>query len=96
MAMVLEGFQDTKETVSADARGRVTLGADAKDALFAVSRNELGQILLTPVVTVRKHEAWLWQDPIAMASVVRGLQQLADGQMHAVDFSGFANLDAED
>ena len=96
MAVALEGFKDTNETISADGRGRVTLGAEVKDTLFRVSRNEVGQILLTPVVTVPKHQAWLWQNQLAMASVQRGMQQAAQGDVHPADFSQYADLDIDD
>ena len=92
MTITVEEFEDTKETVSADARGRVTLGSELKDELFTISRNVLGQILLTPVTAVPKHERWLWQNPAALSAVRQGLEEAKSGLGKAVDYSQYADI----
>ncbi|MBU6429058.1 MAG: hypothetical protein KGR26_08615, partial [Cyanobacteria bacterium REEB65] len=50
-----------------------------------------GEILLVPIVEILEREAWLYQNPEALASVQRGLAQSAKGQLKYLgDFSQFA------
>ena len=44
--------------------------------------NDAGQILLDPVVNIPERELWLWQNPDALASVQRGIQQSEAGEAH--------------
>ena len=85
-------FEEIISTVTADSRGRIVLGSVVKDEMFTIRRNRLGQILLTPVVIISKHELWLWQNPDALSSVQRGLQQV--GQ--PASFAQYADLEIED
>ena len=98
MATILDDhFIDTKGVVKKDARGRVALGPEATDALFSVSRNRHGQYLLTPVVQIPAHEAWLWNNKDALDSVQRGLEDAKSGRIHDMgSFAQFADLDIED
>jgi hypothetical protein len=70
--------------VRPDAKRRVTLGkalADIEeDVRFDVYRNDRGQIVLDPQVSVPASEAWLYRNPEALASVRRGLQESAAGK----------------
>jgi hypothetical protein len=93
---VIEEFEEIGATVEADVRGRIALGPDAKETLFLVHRNSVGQYLLTPVVTIPKHEAWLWNNPAALADVRQGLSEAKAGLGKVVDFSQFADIEIED
>ena len=64
----------------ADKRGRVTLGPQVSDKEFTVTVTPRGEYVLTPVVTMPEHEAWLFQSSEALASVRRGLADAAAGR----------------
>lgn len=90
------GFQVVKHSATLDNRGRLTLGFQPEASAFQVSVNAQGQILLEPVVTLPQRELWLWRNPVAVASVKRGLEQAA--RWETVDlgsFSQYANLELE-
>ncbi len=78
--------------VGLDARKRVSLakaiaalngsvGKKNCDLRFEIHMNEAGQILLSPQV-IPPEEAWLYKNPKALASVRRGLKQLAGGKRY--------------
>jgi hypothetical protein len=96
MNVSLDEFVKVHEHVTKDARGRVTLGPDVTDEHFMVSRNAVGQILLTPVTAVPTYEMWLWNNPAALASVQRGIAQAANGDGKVIDYSQYADLAIED
>jgi len=48
------------------------------DLRFSVCVNEVGQLLLSPVISVPLHEAWLYKNPAALGKVLRGLSQSSD------------------
>jgi hypothetical protein len=73
-----------------DAAGRITIGKENKDKLYAVQPQANGDILLSPVVIRHEREAWLFDNPEALESVKRGLEQSARGEIHDLgDFSEF-------
>jgi len=77
--LVREGdFQDCG-AVKPDAKHRVVLKGPAHE-FYRLYRNDAGQILLDPQVMVSAHEAWLFKNNKALASVRRGLQQMAEGK----------------
>ena len=64
--------------------GRVTLGAALKDldgASFNVYRDRRGRIILEPQVSIPASEAWLFRNKRALASVARGLDEIADAKV---------------
>jgi len=68
----------------ASLNGKLTKKSKARDEScirFTIDMNDAGQILLTPL-TVSSHEAWLSKNPKALASVRRGLRQLAYGKRY--------------
>lgn len=91
-----EKFERVGET-GLDARKRVSIskaiaalnGTLAKksgldkscDLRFEIYLNDAGQILLSPHV-LHPEEAWLYKNPKALASVRRGLKQLAGGKRY--------------
>jgi len=104
-AIVDEHFEPAGES-TLDDRNRVTLSR-AVDQLrsllgdealarvrLTVSINKVGQILLTPEVPVPAHEAWLFQNPAALAKVREGIAQAGRGEVRHVDsFAEFADDD---
>ena len=63
-----------------DSSGRIIIGKEFKDKQFAVHKLPNGDILLSPMVVRHEREAWLYENPEAMASVDRGLEQSARGE----------------
>ena len=96
MVVALEEFKDMDTTLSADDRGRITLGSIAKSRKYIVSRNAVGQLLLTPAVVIPEYEQWLWKNPAALAAVQEGLKEAAEGKGRAVDFSQYADIEIDD
>lgn len=67
---------DTKHRL---ALGKALAGLD-DEVRFDVYRNERGQILLDPQVSVPAAEVWLYRNPEALAAVRRGLAEAAEGK----------------
>ena len=88
------GFRPRKGYVHPDARGRLTLGAAARDEDYRVYVNERGQILLDPVVAIPASEAWLWESPALRASMERALTQSGEGEFE--DLGSFAQYADDD
>ncbi len=63
--------------VRVDSKNRISLGklAGGKITSFKVYRNASGQYILDPQVTIPAHEAWLYQNPKALAAVKKGLEE---------------------
>jgi hypothetical protein len=84
--------------VRPDAKKRVTLGKALtgldEDVRFNVYRNDNGQIVLDPQVSIPASEAWLYRNPEALASVRRGLQQAAEGK--TISLGSFARYADEE
>ena len=90
-------FQIIKDIVQPDSRGRVSLGMLAAGKNYRVMANDSGQILLDPVVPITERELWLWQNPEAIASVQRGIQQAQDHDVHDLgSFAQYTDLPVED
>ncbi len=71
-------------TVKPDSKKRVRLPkcTVTKEAVtYKVYINNCGQILLDPLVQIPASELWLYRDPEALASLERGLDDLAKGRL---------------
>lgn len=89
----LEEFTPLGEA-TADDRSRIAFGKAGVrgNERYAVAVNKHGEILLTPLASIPRREAWLWQNPSAMAMVLEGLRQSAAGETHDVgSFAEFAD-----
>ncbi len=79
-----------------DSAGRITIGKENKDKLYAVQHQPNGDILLSPVVIRHEREAWLYDDREALDSVRRGLEQSARGETHDLgSFAQYADAEVE-
>ena len=86
-----------KTQVRGDARGRLTLGAIAREKTYEVKENERGEIILTPVVSIPEREAWLYKNPAARELVERGIADARAGRIGLPQsFAEFAELDIDD
>ena len=84
------------EIIKADARGRITVGSEASERQFRIMINDDGQILLDPVVVIPEREAWLFRNPQAATSVLRGIEQSKAGKTKSLgSFEEFADADDE-
>lgn len=77
-----------------DSAGRITIGKENKDRLYAVQHQPNGDILLSPVVIRHEREAWLYDNPEARESVRLGLEQSGHDETH--DLGSFAQFLDED
>lgn len=78
-------FRVLKTEIQPDERGRVTIGQEfVKDHHYRVLMNAHGQIVLDPVVTIPARELWLFQNPEAWASVLRGAAQAGRGELNSL------------
>ncbi len=73
--------------VKPDSKRRVVLPSFLvrEDIIYHVYSNSVGQIVLDPQVTIPASEAWLFNNPDALASVRRGLSDAAQGKVSKVD-----------
>lgn len=80
-------FQKVASSVKPDAKNRVLLKKDLirEDTTYHIYVNRLGQIVLDPQVAIPACEAWLFNNPEAIASVRRGLNDAAQGKIARVD-----------
>ena len=69
---------------------RVSGNEKSSELRFIIYTNDVGQILLSPEVGVPLHEAWLYKNPEALASVRRGLENASAGKVH--DLGSFAEF----
>lgn len=91
-------FKIIRTDIRSDGRGRVTIGQDViGDTQYRALVNEIGQIILDPIVTVPVREFWLFKNQQALASVVRGVQQAQKGELKAFpSFAAYAVESDED
>ena len=75
------------ESVKPDAKKRVVLprALVRDDITYHIYSNKFGQIVLDPQVTIPASEVWLFNNPDALASVQRGLFDVAQGRVSKVD-----------
>jgi hypothetical protein len=75
-------FQRVAEGVKPDAKKRVVLsGTKVPEGItYHIYSNSLGQIVLDPQVTIPASEAWLFNNPEALALVRQGLKEAAEGR----------------
>src|SRR5437879_4541721 len=100
MPVILERdtvFEDVKESIRADEKGRVILGRESSGKNYRVSKSATGEILLIPVVVIPERDMWLYKNPKALAMFHQGLAEASAGKVTASeDFSQYADDDIED
>jgi hypothetical protein len=75
------------ESVRPDSKKRVVLPKSlvGEGITYHIYSNSVGQIVLDPQVTIPASEAWLFNNPDAIASVRQGLSDAAQGRVSKVD-----------
>ncbi|WP_392480541.1 hypothetical protein [Nostoc sp. C110] len=92
-----QDFQIVKDSVKTDGKGRLTLGTVAKAKSYRVLINELGQILLDPIVNIPQRELWIWQNSVARNSLEVGIKQASSGELHDLgSFAQYADLEIDE
>jgi hypothetical protein len=74
-------------SVKPDAKKRVVLpkALVEEGITYRVYTNKFGQIVLDPQVTIPASELWLFKNLDALASVQRGLSDVAQGKVSKID-----------
>jgi hypothetical protein len=89
MDMVIKdtAFEKVADSVKPDAKKRVVLqGVQIQEGVtYHIYRNSIGQLVLDPQVTIPVSEIWLFNNPEALSSVMRGLSDAAQGRVSKVD-----------
>jgi len=89
MAMIIKNtdFEKIADSVKPDAKKRIVLHkVNIQEGIsYHLYTNSAGQIILDPQVTVPTSEAWLFNNPDALASIRRGLSDSAQGKVSKVD-----------
>lgn len=82
-------FKKVADSVKPDAKKRVVLQKVRipEGITYHVYTNAIGQIILDPQVTIPASEAWLFNNPEALASVKRGLADAAIDKVKKIDLS---------
>jgi hypothetical protein len=80
-------FTRVSKSVKPDAKKRVVLPKElvGEDIIFHIYRNELGQILLDPQVTIPASEMWVFQNRETLKKAQRGLADIVEGRYSKVD-----------
>ncbi|OGO20227.1 MAG: hypothetical protein A2Z15_01220 [Chloroflexi bacterium RBG_16_50_11] len=78
-------FEKVAESIKPDAKKRVVLPGRVREGVtYHVYTNSIGQIVLDPQVTIPASEAWLFENPEALAAVRRGLKDAAEGRVRKI------------
>jgi len=82
-------FKRVAESVKPDTKKRVVLPKSpaGEGITYHIYSNSIGQIILDPQVTIPASEVWLFNNPDALASVQRGLSDVAQGKVSKVDLA---------
>jgi hypothetical protein len=84
-----------RDILRRDTKGRVTLGKlGIEGDGFRVYVNDLGQILLDPIVALPAREQWLFKNPERAKALDRALAQSAAGEVVALP--SFAHMLEDD
>ncbi len=90
-------FEDIKDSVKADDKGRVILGRDFAHKSYRITRSADGEILLIPLVVIPERDMWLYKNPQALARFQQGLAEAATGKVTTgEDYSRYADDVIED
>ena len=93
-------FKKKRLSLTLDSRNRVCLTPFLPEGLQVKSYQayqEGDKIILEPMAEIPAREAWLYQNPEALASVLEGLKQAEEGKVSQlnIDYSEFLK-DEED
>ena len=64
-----------------DSKGRVTLGGHFANRAVIVEHRSDDEVIVRLARVIPEREAWLYENPVALASVRRGLDQARKGNV---------------
>ncbi len=64
-----------------DSKGRLTLGERFANRTVIVEERESGELVIKPARVIPEREAWLYENPRALAAVRTGLDQARAGKV---------------
>lgn len=83
-------------TLTPDSKGRVTIGKAAKNVDAYRMSEENGKIILEPMALIPERERWLYENPEALKSVLRGIEQAKRGEgKYLGSFSEYADIEID-
>lgn len=84
-----EDFTGVSKNVRPDSKRRVVLPQEliGEGVTYHIYVNASRQVVLDPQVSIPASEAWLYKNPEALASVRRGLDDVAQGKVSKVDLA---------
>ena len=89
MVTIIKDTNLTKvaDSVKPDAKKRVVLPKSlvVQGIAYHIYSNGFGQIILDPQVAIPASEAWLFNNPTALALVQQGLADATEGKVSKVD-----------
>jgi hypothetical protein len=71
----------TALTKTADMKGRISLGPQVANRLVSVTQVSDSEYVVKLVRAIPEDEAWLYENPAALASVRSGLRQARDRRL---------------
>jgi hypothetical protein len=76
------GFRRASEA-DVDSRRRISLGriGHPEHKRYEILENDLGEILLVPLVSMPAREAIVWQNAQVRESIFRGMEQASRGEL---------------
>jgi hypothetical protein len=84
-----------KEVLRPDSKGRITIGVRPGVSGYRQSIDSDGKITLDPLIERPAREQWLYDNPEALAKVLKGLDDAAAGKVKSLgSFAQYA--DSED
>jgi hypothetical protein len=99
----MEGIMKKRPNkIQIDDKYRICLGSflskEEREQLssFHVSRQEDGKIVLDPLVEIPARDHWIYKNPEALASLMRGIEDAKNGRIVDVDIDFSQFLEDED
>ena len=82
-----DNFYKIASNIKPDVKKRVVLckEAIAEGLTYHVYRNELGQIILDPQISIPASEVWLYKDTKYEQAVAAGLKEAAEGKISKIN-----------
>ena len=82
-------FRKIADNVKPDAKRRIVISkaVAGEDVTYHIYRNDIGQIILDPQVSIPASEAWLYKNTEAREAVRAGLKEAAEGKVSKIDLN---------
>ncbi|MEB3309836.1 MAG: hypothetical protein VKJ02_06350 [Snowella sp.] len=89
-------FRVIENIVQSDSQGKIAFETGITSKIYRVLINDLGHILLEPIVDIPGRERWLFENPEALEAVKQGLKDSAQGRGEYIgSFAQYADLEID-